>query len=634
MSGPSDTKKARVDFAGNLSEAIKINNVGAVTSVLERSNGDVTLPEAFFTCIDEFERSEEIMKALIGNDRFTDLNVNMEDNQGRTPLLKACHLAGTRNYNVKISLDMINILLGSKRVQKRCTSSVRGNSALSEALIGGSSKDLGCLKSICELLLQNEPELINLQNKEGMAPFMIACRDVDSSICKFLLSYPKIKIDQADNAKNTALHYAARRKDAVQLIQAFHECLDYKLFLCEDSEGKTPLKICPALSGIYNSRRKVAEADLISKEKAFSMSVPCAYETTETLYKACIAKKALLFEGLSGTGKSHFARSFAKILLLRFCFENNILPSERHKVTFVSFSESYAYEDFIGGFRPSLLQKGMYELQAGLFLRHLGVSNLQSDDIESQIDDVPSVMIIDEINRANAPEVLGELMSLMEQRGKSDPVELRCGRRLNLPKNCFVIATMNGYDRSLKPFSRALLERFMTFEFPLPPPDQKLIFDFNSDKKRRTQLIDIMRKIISSDFRLCTVDIPLSLLQSKGSGTVTESENALRIRLALKGVLTERKLCSIQSGESFGHKLCNALAAVNLLLLYLEPQNTPFYGHARLIGESTDAQKFEEHAKLIWNHSLFPMIRQLLRSRVHHLDLDLFQLDCWLDVQV
>lgn len=72
------------------------------------------------------------------------------------------------------------------------------------------------------------------------------------------------------------------------------------------------------------------------------------------------------------------------------------------------------------------------------------------------------VLIIDEINRANLPAVLGELIYALEYRG--DAVEsmyaIKGDNKLILPPNLYIIGTMNTADRSVGHIDYAIRRRF------------------------------------------------------------------------------------------------------------------------------------------------------------------------------
>jgi 5-methylcytosine-specific restriction endonuclease McrBC GTP-binding regulatory subunit McrB len=72
------------------------------------------------------------------------------------------------------------------------------------------------------------------------------------------------------------------------------------------------------------------------------------------------------------------------------------------------------------------------------------------------------VIVIDEMNRANLPRVLGELMFLMEYRDR--PIDLQYSADFKLPENLRFIGTMNTADRSIRSIDIALRRRFEIFE--------------------------------------------------------------------------------------------------------------------------------------------------------------------------
>ena len=76
----------------------------------------------------------------------------------------------------------------------------------------------------------------------------------------------------------------------------------------------------------------------------------------------------------------------------------------------------------------------------------------------------PRVLIIDEVNRANLAQVMGECYTLLEDRGEG--VLLRSSReRRSLPPNLYIIATMNTADKSISSLDVALRRRFATVQF-------------------------------------------------------------------------------------------------------------------------------------------------------------------------
>ena len=167
-------------------------------------------------------------------------------------------------------------------------------------------------------------------------------------------------------------------------------------------------------------------------------------------------KRQIIFQGPPGTGKTYVARKLAECL-----------AGKPERVTLVQFHPSYSYEDFVQGFRPTLT-KGQpgFDLRDGPLLQ---VTKLAGNEPNEKY-----FLIIDEINRGNLAKVFGELYFLLEYRDEkirlqySDDSE----ERVALPKNLYIIGTMNTADRSIALVDLALRRRFYFVGFD---PDKEPI---------------------------------------------------------------------------------------------------------------------------------------------------------------
>ena len=170
-------------------------------------------------------------------------------------------------------------------------------------------------------------------------------------------------------------------------------------------------------------------------------------------------KRQVIFYGPPGTGKTFVAREFAKTV-----------AGNEGAVQLVQFHPSYAYEDFVEGYRPAGLKGGLpsFEVRNGP-LRRL------ADRARESESEAIHVLIIDEINRGNLAKVFGELYFLLEYR--DEPITLQYSdEEFRLPENLWIIGTMNTADRTISLLDAALRRRFHFVPFfPDEPPIEGLL---------------------------------------------------------------------------------------------------------------------------------------------------------------
>lgn len=158
-------------------------------------------------------------------------------------------------------------------------------------------------------------------------------------------------------------------------------------------------------------------------------------------------KKNLIVQGAPGVGKTFLAKRLAYSIM----GEKN-----RERVMMVQFHQSYSYEDFVMGYRPS---KESFELKYGAFYKFCKKAEEDSEN--------DYFFIIDEINRGNLSKIFGELFMLIEndKRGDKNKIQLLYSDELFfIPKNVYIIGLMNTADRSLAMIDYALRRRFAFFD--------------------------------------------------------------------------------------------------------------------------------------------------------------------------
>ena len=187
-------------------------------------------------------------------------------------------------------------------------------------------------------------------------------------------------------------------------------------------------------------------------------------------------KKQIIFQGPPGTGKTYVARELAKCL-----------AGSEDRVRIVQFHPSYAYEDFVQGFRPTTIDEEkkqvVFELRKGPLLQ---MANQAWSELSER-----HFLVIDEINRGNLSKILGELYYLLEYRAdddeaddeadEDDDLEMQLqysDESFAMPPNLYIIGTMNTADRSIALVDAALRRRFYFVEFH---PDKEPIKDLLRD---------------------------------------------------------------------------------------------------------------------------------------------------------
>lgn len=155
------------------------------------------------------------------------------------------------------------------------------------------------------------------------------------------------------------------------------------------------------------------------------------------------AKKNVILQGPPGVGKSFAAQKLAFALMG---------AEDRSRFGLVQFHQSYSYEDFVEGYRPTATG---FDLRAGKFVEFCRRAEADPKQIY--------VFVIDEINRGNLSKILGELMLLIEH-DKRDPkwaMPLSSGKvPFYVPANVHILGLMNTADRSLAVVDYALRRRF------------------------------------------------------------------------------------------------------------------------------------------------------------------------------
>lgn len=180
-------------------------------------------------------------------------------------------------------------------------------------------------------------------------------------------------------------------------------------------------------------------------EERFLDSVYMNDDSYNTLVSLVKSKKNIILQGAPGVGKTFAAKRLAYSMMG---------VKDPNRVMMIQFHQSYSYEDFIMGFRPS---ENGFKLKHGVFYEFCKKAEVDSDN--------DYFFIIDEINRGNLSKIFGELFMLLESDKRGVALQLLyADEKFSIPENLYIIGMMNTADRSLAMLDYALRRRFAFFD--------------------------------------------------------------------------------------------------------------------------------------------------------------------------
>ena len=199
-----------------------------------------------------------------------------------------------------------------------------------------------------------------------------------------------------------------------------------------------------------------------------------SYDTLVSLVKS---KKNIILQGAPGVGKTFAAKRLAYSMMG---------VKDPNRVMMVQFHQSYSYEDFIMGFRPS---ENGFKLKHGVFYEFCKRAEVDSDN--------DYFFIIDEINRGNLSKIFGELFMLLESDKRGVALQLLyADEKFSIPENLYIIGMMNTADRSLAMLDYALRRRFAFFDLkPAFESDGFKSYQYSLNNDKFNKLIECIKQL-------------------------------------------------------------------------------------------------------------------------------------------
>lgn len=319
--------------------------------------------------------------------------------------------------------------------------------------------------------------------------------------------------EEAMNAVAEELHSLVNLKNIEETAKYFGESFILKILNTYYPDEYFPI----------NSKDMINHALKIFKVDCSELSI---FDKNKKLYEVYVNKKNKFNLDIT-------AFEFSNILSSSFNLktgedlnqENEVISQGEYQV--IQFHPAYSYEDFVRGIIAETNENGNINYK---------VENKLLADFAKKAQENPNgkyVLIIDEINRANLPSVLGELIYSLEYRGEAVTTmyEFLGDRQIILPKNLYIIGTMNTADRSVGHIDYAIRRRFA---FVNVQPDENIIE--NQQAKNLFKAVESLfsSQYLSPDFQKDDVMIGHSYFLAEN-----EAELKVKMEYEIKPILKE-----------------------------------------------------------------------------------------------
>ena len=307
----------------------------------------------------------------------------------------------------------------------------------------------------------------------------------------------------------------------------------------------------------------------------------------------------IIFQGPSGTGKTHIAKKLAREMT------GDDDPGRYWQI--IQFHPSYNYEDFVRGIQVKS-ESGQVKYET---VDRVLIKMAKGAASDNSLPKKPYILIIDEINRANVAAVLGELIYALEYRGQPVRVtyEKDGSADIVLPSNFYIIGTMNTAERTIGQIDYAVRRRF-AFETLLPDRNVILgyaIYDEKSNTRANAfELFQMVGDLFEGDDNCLSDDYDKNDVTIGHSYFLAKNNSELRNKMLFQvipilreyvkdGVLTpkdkaEPKIKEIEDFDSYGESQNSYTPPETLARSGMQSGGKKVYRWQNRHGESEDVQ--------------------------------------------